>query len=302
MNPGDLAVMELSSFQLELMTRSPDVAALLNLTPNHLDRHGTMEAYTAAKARILDFQRPEAVAVLSREDPGSQGLVRRVRGRLITFGIQPPPPGEWGTFVRDGWIWRRVADREQALAPLASVRLPGKHNLRNVLAACAIALAAELPPQGTQAVLENFEGLPHRLERVRSWRGADWINDSIATSPERTIAALRSFDRPIVLLAGGRDKDLSWAGLGKEIRRRVDHLIAFGEAADLVVGAVGPVRAGRPYTVQRCESLFRAVRLAAEAVEPGDVVLLSPGGTSFDEFRDFEHRGECFRQWVHELS
>jgi UDP-N-acetylmuramoylalanine--D-glutamate ligase len=138
--------------------------------------------------------------------------------------------------------------------------------------------------------------VPHRLEFIRNWKGADWYNDSIATAPERSMAAIRSFDEPLVLLAGGRDKDLPWEDFAALVRQRVDHLIVFGEAAEKIMRNMGP-----QYPCIRCANLRQAVRAAAQVVEAGDVVLLAPGGTSFDEFKDFEERGECFRQLVMSL-
>jgi UDP-N-acetylmuramoylalanine--D-glutamate ligase len=144
--------------------------------------------------------------------------------------------------------------------------------------------------------LDGFTGVPHRLEFVRRWGGADWYNDSIATAPERSMAAIRSFDEPLVLLVGGRDKDLPWEDFAALVRQRVDHLILFGEAADKIARAMG-----EGYPLTRCAGLREAVQAAEMIVKPGDVVLLSPGGTSFDEFKDFEERGECFRQLVMSL-
>ncbi len=301
MQPEDLAVMELSSFQLELMTRSPQVAAVLNITPNHLDRHGTMAAYTAAKARILDFQGPEDWAVLGREDPGAWGLRSRVRGRVLTFGLAPPPEGVAGTFVSGGTLRLRTPSGEVDLFPQEVIRLRGEHNLRNVLAAATVAHALGLSPAHMRAGVEGFTGVPHRLELVRVLDGVAWYNDSIATAPERAIAAIRSFEEPIVLLAGGRDKKLPWGEWAQLVRRRVRVLVVFGEAADLILSALAQAEGPLPEQVLRCDGLEDAVRAAYHAAQPGDVVLLSPGGTSFDEFRDFAERGEKFRQWVKEL-
>jgi len=302
MQPGDLAVMELSSFQLELMRRSPQVAALLNITPNHLDRHGSMAAYTAAKARILEFQTAEEYAVLNREDPGSWSMAGRRRGRLLTFGAARPPAGLPGTWLSpQGWLTFQDAQGAQtALLPRRVIRLRGQHNLSNCLAAAAIALAAGLPPEAARQGIEGFTGVPHRLELVRIHRGVAWYNDSIATAPERAIAAIRSFEEPIVLLAGGRDKNLPWDEFAALVRQRVDHLITFGEAADLIADAVG-LAGERPYSLHRCATLEEAVQQAAQTAEAGDVVLLSPGGTSFDAFQDFAERGERFRAWVQAL-
>jgi UDP-N-acetylmuramoylalanine--D-glutamate ligase len=306
MKPEDLAVMELSSFQLELMTVSPQVAAVLNITPNHLDRHRSMEAYTAAKARILDFQSSQGVAVLGRDDPGAWGLADRVRGTLVTFGKTAPPDGQPGAYLsEDGQtIHLRMLDREpadQAVITTQEIGLRGEHNLYNVLAATAIAAAAGIEIQAHAAAVRDFSGVPHRLEFVRRWNGADWYNDSIATAPERAMAAIRSFDEPLVLLAGGRDKDLPWEAFAGLVRQRVDHLILFGESAGRIEKAMGSKRNGSHPEIIRCNNLFEAVQAAAAIVSPGDVVLLAPGGTSFDEFIDFEDRGEAYKKWVLEL-
>ncbi len=304
MRPEDLAILEISSFQLEQMTRSTHIAAILNITPNHLDRHGTMEAYTAAKARLLDFQREEDTAILGRDDPGAWGLRDRVRGRLITFGLSPLPDDVTeGTFRQEGYLYLREKDTDILLMPQSALPLRGEHNCLNVLAACAVGAATGLPLDAMLSAIEAFQGVPHRLEFVREWRGVRWYNDSIATAPERTMAAIRSFDEPLVLLLGGRDKNLPWDDLAALVRRRVDHVILFGEAAEKIAAALGTPEAGdRLSSIERCEGLREAVHAAARVAEAGDVVLLSPGGTSFDEFRDFEERGERFRTWVHELS
>ncbi|MBN1146521.1 MAG: UDP-N-acetylmuramoyl-L-alanine--D-glutamate ligase [Anaerolineales bacterium] len=306
MQADDLAVMELSSFQLEIMARSPQVAAVLNLTPNHLDRHGSMQAYTAAKAHILAFQTPQDVAVFGRDDPGAWSLTKMTRGRIRSFGFSELPDGQAGVFYRQGAIYLREEAQpvERQLLSRQDIALRGEHNVLNVMAACAIAAAAGLPEEAMRSGVRGFTGVPHRLEFVRSWGGADWYNDSIATAPERAIAAIRSFDEPLVLLAGGRDKNLPWDAFAALARQRVERLIVFGEAAELILKAVTSAAASNGndlLSVERCKGLREAVQAAAQIVEPGDVVLLSPGGTSFDEFKDFEERGECFAQWVKEL-
>jgi UDP-N-acetylmuramoylalanine--D-glutamate ligase len=300
--PQDMVVLELSSFQLEQMTRVPQIAAVLNITPNHLDRHGTFEAYTAAKARLVEFQQPEDLTVLGRDDPGAWSLVEKVRGKLVSFGFQRPPPGQTGTFVENGRIYLQVDHQDFVLMPQNMLELRGAHNHLNTLAACAIAYAAGLPVEAMAAGVQGFTGVPHRLELVRTLRGVTWYNDSIATAPERTLAAIHAFEEPLVLLLGGRDKDLPWDELAGELHRRVDHVILFGEAAEKIAAAVGPVRPGQRLKLHRCDRLKQAVTLAAEIAKTGDIVLLSPGATSFDEFRDFEERGEVFRSWVQDLS
>jgi UDP-N-acetylmuramoylalanine--D-glutamate ligase len=305
MQPADLAVMELSSFQLEIMTRSPQLAAVLNITPNHLDRHGTMEAYMAAKVRILDFQTSQDVAVLGRDDLAARSLAGKVAGQLLSFGMSELPSGQTGTFLRDESLYLRQAGADTCLMPRSQVHLRGDHNLLNVLAACAIGAAAGFSPQAMQRAVDSFYGIPHRLEFVRRWNGADWYNDSIATAPERTMAAINSFSEPLVLLAGGRDKNLPWEDFATLVCRRVDHLILFGEAAEKIDQAIHQVMSitvVKAPTIWRCAGLQEAVQAAAQVVEPGDIVLLSPGGTSFDEFKDFEERGACFVQWVKELT
>jgi UDP-N-acetylmuramoylalanine--D-glutamate ligase len=297
----DYVVMELSSFQLEVMTASPNVAAILNLTPNHLDRHRTMDAYTEAKARILMAQGPDDAAVLGQDDPGAWRLRERVRGSLWSFGLERPLSGQ-GVSCGGGLMVLHAGDQIEVVVSVADVLLRGNHNLQNVAAACAIAAAAGMPVDAMREAIRGFRGVEHRLEWVRRVHGADWYNDSIATAPERSLAALRSFDEPIVLLAGGRDKDLPWGEWADLVTRRVDHLILFGEATPKIAAALAEFSdREHPLTTDLRGSLAEAVQAAAERAERGDVVLLSPGGTSFDEFADFAARGERFRELVNAL-
>lgn len=302
MAPDHIAVMELSSFQLEIMTRAPQIAAVLNVTPNHLDRHLTMEAYTKAKAQILHHQTSSDIAVLGCDDPGAWGLIDFVRGELITFGIDCPPMSQPGAYLRDGMVAYWNGKKSVDLFSRDIICLRGEHNLANVLAACAIAVGAGLPIEAMRAGIEGYAGVAHRLEYVRTWGGAEWYNDSIATAPERAIAAIHSFEEPIILLAGGRDKNLSWNEWTQLVRQRVDHLVLFGEAQEIIERAINTISPGvYTFTLDRCKSMEDALNIASALVEPGDVVLLSPGGTSFDEFRDFAERGDWFRKWVNEL-
>ena len=302
MAPDDLAILEISSFQLEQMTVSPKVAAILNITPNHLDRHGTMEAYTAAKKRILDFQGPGDTAVLCREDPGSWNMRSNARGRVISFGYGPLRGKQEGTFLSESILHLHEDGVEIPLLHRDQIQLRGEHNVMNVLAAFAIGYATNLPLEAMQSAAEEIRGAAHRLEFVREWNGVQWYNDSIATAPERTMAAIRSFTEPIILLLGGRDKNLPWEELASLVRQRVEHVVLFGEAAEKIETALKQASGPLPQSVNRCKSLGEAVQLAANVARPGDVVLLSPGGTSFDQFRDFEERGEAFHKWVSELS
>ncbi|NPA27019.1 MAG: UDP-N-acetylmuramoyl-L-alanine--D-glutamate ligase, partial [Chloroflexi bacterium] len=262
-------------------------------------------AYIAAKARLLAFQGPEDWAILGWDDPNAWALREQVRGHLAGFGLTPPPAGVAGVFLQDGWFWWRPARAGQEDVPLleeAHVQLRGRHNRLNVAAALAAAYVLGLTREHMRAGVEGFTGVPHRLELVRVHRGVAWYNDSIATSPARVLAALEAFpEEPIVLLAGGRDKHLPWDELARAIRQRVHALIVFGEAADLIRGAVEAAPGPGPKHLLHVPDLQQAVAQAARLAPPGSVVLLSPGCASFDQFRNFEERGEKFRQWVRAL-
>jgi UDP-N-acetylmuramoylalanine--D-glutamate ligase len=302
MKPDDLAILEISSFQLEQMTLSPNVATVLNITPNHLDRHDTMEAYAAIKERILNFQAAGDTAVLCREDPGAWNLRGKVNGRLISFGFGHLPSKQDGSFLSHGILHMRERGVEIPLLPRDQIQLRGEHNVMNALAAFAIGYAARLPLDAMREAAENFHGVAHRLELVREWNGVKWYNDSIATAPERTMAAIRSFSEPIVLLLGGRDKNLPWEELAALVHERVERVVIFGEAAEKIAAGLEQAHGPLQKTVERCKDLEEAVQAAVRLTEPGEVVLLSPGCTSFDQFRDFEERGKAFRKWVSDLS
>jgi UDP-N-acetylmuramoylalanine--D-glutamate ligase len=302
MKADDIAILELSSFQLEQMTISPNIAAILNITPNHLDRHGTMEAYTAAKARILEFQSKNDAAVLGRDDKGAWNLRNQVHGKLLTFSLHELDEGLDGTYYHDGLLNLRDGNAYLPLMLREKVLLRGDHNIANVLAAFAIGHAAGFPLDSMLEAVEDFRGVPHRLELVRELNGVRWYNNSMATAPERTIAVIHAFNEPIVLLLGGRDKKLPWEELMQLVSERVDHVVLFGEAAEKIQKTVDNLGLSQKrFTLSHANGLHEAIHQAAEVAEPGDVVLLSPGGTSFDEFKDFEERGERFRKWVQEL-
>lgn len=297
--PDGRVVMELSSFQLELMTTSPQVAAVLNITPNHLDRHGTMEAYIAAKANIVRHQKVGDIAVLGWDDANAHALEQDIVDRLAWFSMLD--------MVGDGAF---LAGQRLTLAGECSpdgaphvicekdsIHLRGDHNVLNTLAACAIAGAAGVPPDAMCAAVADFRGVAHRLETVRVLGGVTWVNDSIATAPERVVAALRSYSEPLVLLAGGRDKKLPWEEMVRLALQKARHIVAFGQDGDLVVETVRKV-SGSTEAVTRVATLEEAVSRAVVLAQPGDVVLLSPGGTSYDAYIDFAARGEHFRQLV----
>ncbi len=302
--PDDRVVLELSSFQLEIMTVSPRVAAVLNITPNHLDRHKTMEAYIAAKQRILDFQDVEDIAVLGYDDPNARALAAAVRGRLRFFSREREVAR--GAFIREGMLFLRLGSDAWPICRVEEVRLRGRHNLWNVLAAAVIAGSLGADVGAIREAAMTFTGVPHRLELVREVRGVRYVNDSIATTPERVRVALEAFEEPLVLLAGGRDKQLPWDEAARDIARRVRVLLCFGEMGDRIAREVQAARSQMGEAaleqVERVGTLEEAVALAARLARPGEVVLLSPGGTSYDAYRDFEERGAHFRRLVEALG
>lgn len=301
MQSQDLAIMELSSFQLEIMTRSPQVAVILNITPNHLDRHGTMTNYVSAKARILQGQSKDDVAILGHDDPQAWKLADQVNGQLISFGINRSPIN-YGTYLQNDKIVLDIHEKSYPLLSRSDIPLLGNHNLMNISAASAVSAYLGINQVSIQQAVKNFKGIPHRLEFVRNWGGANWYNDSIATAPERVIAAINSFEQPLVLLAGGRDKNLPWDDFATHVSEHVKHLILFGEARAKIARIVENQNKTQPkYQIKQCNNLQDAVQTALDIVHPGDVVLLSPGGTSFDEFKDFEERGEYFKELLMQL-
>ncbi len=301
---GDWLVLELSSFQLEVCDRSPHVAAVLNVTPNHLDRHASMEAYAEAKRNIFRYQQPGDTVVLGWDNAWTRRWWAEAVPagvRRLAFSLEESVPE--GAYLQGTTLRLRLDGQDRAVATVDEVQLRGRHNLANVLAAITLAAAAGVKPAPMREVIRTFAGVPHRLEVVARWQGALWVNDSIATAPERVVAALRSFEEPIVLLAGGRDKKLPWEEFAREAAPRVRRVIAFGEAAPLVARVLAPyVGTGRLEGVEQVADLAEAVARAAAVVQPGEVVLLSPGGTSFDAYRNFEERGQHFRELVRALG
>jgi UDP-N-acetylmuramoylalanine--D-glutamate ligase len=300
----DVVVQELSSFQLELWTESPAVAAVLNVTPNHLDRHGSMEVYSSAKANIVRYQKPGDVAVLSADDRGSSAMRTSVNSRLREFSLEKNVND--GALVRDGKIWIRDGSRERAVLDLDLIPLPGRHNILNVLASTVLADSVDVSAEIIREAVATFEGVEHRLEKVRTINGVQYINDSIATAPERSIAAIDSFDKPIVLLAGGRDKNMVWDGWARSVIKNVRIVILFGELADLLETKLDAAREEITSTqqaeIRSAKSMEEAIRQANRLAVPGDIVLLAPGGTSFDAFSDFAERGRFFRELVNKIA
>jgi UDP-N-acetylmuramoylalanine--D-glutamate ligase len=305
--PDDRVVMELSSFQLELMTISPHIAAVTNITPNHLDRHETMKAYIAAKRNIVAHQGADDFAVLGYDDADTRALALDTAAQLYWFSGGAEV--DQGAFRTNGSLTLRMGGRDRTICDASEVKLLGRHNLLNVLAASAIAGLAGVGLEAMRKVATTFTGVEHRLELVRELDGVRWYDDSIATAPERSLAALRSFDNPIVLLAGGRDKQLPWGEFAGEATRRVRHLVTFGEAGPMIARVVGKAQrnggageqGSRLEGITQVGTMEEAVEAAAALVQSGDVVLLSPGGTSFDAFQDFAERGDRFKVLVRDL-
>jgi len=291
--PDAVHSVELSSFQLETVhALEPRVAMILNLSPDHLDRYPSFEAYGRAKARLLEVQADDDFAILNADDSASEVFRRFVRGRLHLFSCRQEV--EPGAFVRNSRMVLRTDAGEESLLSVSELPLPGDHNLANALAA---ALACRLVGCDTQAIAEalrHFEGLPHRLEHVRSLGGVDYYNDSKATNPASTAQALRAFGEGRVhLILGGRDKGVEWSELEPLIRLHARRVLLVGEAAaELERRFVGTAELSVAGTVPE------AVAVAFEVASPGDVVLLAPGCASFDQYRNFEERGDDFRSAV----
>jgi UDP-N-acetylmuramoylalanine--D-glutamate ligase len=295
------AVMELSSFQLDLVERSPHGAVWLNLAANHIDIHGSMEAYAKAKRRILEFQcREEDWVILPFRDEAVLAAAGDLGGRRYFVGIDGPVP--IGCYADGDMVWWRESEggRSQAVTPIRRIRLPGRHNLFNFAAATAAILLAGGRIDAVAELASSFAGVPHRLEPVAVVGEVAYVNDSIATAPDRTAAALKAVAGPIVLIAGGYDKHLDYAPLGRDIANaRVRAVVVLGQTAGKIQRAI--VAAGASCSVIQAPDFDQAVILAAQAAQPGDTVLLSPASASYDMFTNFEERGERFRQMVDTL-
>lgn len=294
MTPSDLVVLELSSFQLELARRSPEVAVLTNFQPNHLDVHGDLAHYRAAKEKLFCFQGPADLAILSADRPGEAELAAGSPADRLYFGRRLR---ERGAFYRDDQLFWRDGQTERRILRREELPLPGEHNVENVLAALAVAMTAGVDPEAAAEVLRGFTGVSHRLQTVLERGGITFINDSIATSPDRTEAALLALGGKIVLIAGGYDKGLSYDGLGPLLREKVRVLVLTGPTAPKLAAAA----VGGPEIIQ-ADDFATAVGEAVRRVRPGETVLLSPASASYDQFRDFEERGRRFTELVGELA
>ena len=292
-----LVVAEVSSFQLETIeTFHPRVAAVLNVTPDHLDRHGSFEAYVDAKARIFLNQDPSDGAVLNADDPAAAGLAARTRARVLWFSRRRAL--EPGVFVRDGWVAAKLNGHVEAICPLAEMQLRGQHNVENVLAATVCALWLGLGAAAIRRGIGRFRAVEHRIEFVRDLRGVQFFNDSKGTNVASTIKALESFDERVVLIAGGKGKGQDFAPLAETARGRVVHAVVIGEDGPKIAAALTAV--GIP--VSAAPTMQAAIDGARAQAGHGGVVLLSPACASFDMFDNYEHRGDVFKKLVGALS
>ena len=300
MSPEDIAVLELSSFQLMTMDRSPDRAVITNLAPNHLDVHKSMEEYIAAKTNIFTHQGPEGLVILNRDNAVTRELAARARGRVTMFSRQAPL--EQGVYVEEGAIWVSNGQGRRRVLPLDGILLPGDHNVENYMAAIA-AVDGLVPDPVIRDFAKAFGGVAHRIELVRTLDGVRYYNDSIASSPTRTIAGLRSFPEKVILIAGGYDKHIPFDVLGPEIQTHVKALILTGDTAPKIRAAVegAPGYRGDNPPVSETGDLGEAVATARTMAKPGDMVLLSPACASFDRFKNFAERGDTFKRLVNAL-
>ena len=294
--PEDIYVVELSSFQLEAIAAfRPFAAALLNLTPDHMDRYDGFDDYAASKARIFMNQTADDFAVLNADDSRTASLAVSLGGRALFFSRTKEVSA--GVFVQDGRVIFRGREGGRELFPVDAVRVRGAHNLENVLASSLLSICAGAPPESLEANIRKFRGVEHRLEYVASIGGVDYFNDSKATNVDAVIKALEAFSGGIHLIAGGRDKDGDFDALRQLVGERVKQAILIGEAAGKMSRALSGTA-----EINKAGSIEEAVALAQTAAKPGDVVLLAPACASFDMFINFEHRGRAFKETVHELA
>jgi UDP-N-acetylmuramoylalanine--D-glutamate ligase len=293
-----LSVLEVSSFQLETIEEfHPWISVVLNITPDHLDRHGSFENYAAAKTRITERQEASDFLVLNAEDKPTQMVAAKTRAQIYWFS--PRRPIKQGAFVHGESIFfvAKEGVKPEPVMPVAEINLKGAHNVENVLAAVCAARLAGIPAEKIRASIAEFKGVEHRLERVRSLHGVDFYNDSKATNVDAAMKAVASFAGGIHLILGGKDKDSDYATMAEALKERVKAVYTIGSAAEKIERQLQGV-----VKIVSAETMQTAVAEAAKAAVAGDVVLLAPACSSFDQFENYEHRGQVFRQLVNELK
>jgi UDP-N-acetylmuramoylalanine--D-glutamate ligase len=298
--PQTVIVLEVSSFQLEtIQTFRPKVAVVLNVTPDHLDRHRTFEIYVNAKARLFENQQPVDFAVLNADDKTCVAMGKRTRAQVFWFSRQKEV--ERGAWVSDGKILFRDANGQREILQTSDNPLKGAHNLENVLAAVCSGVLMGCAPEKILQAVKNFKAVEHRLEFVATIRGVGYYNDSKATNVDATIKALESFPSNIHLILGGKDKGSDYTLLDQLLRERVKRVYTIGAAAAKIESQIVSSKDGGPEVVH-AETLENAIRKASAAAQSGDVVLLAPACASFDQFKSYEHRGKVFKEVVQSLS
>ena len=297
MSPEDVAVVELSSFQLMTMSGSPSRAVVTNVAPNHLDKHRDMEEYVNAKKNIFQNAPHPEVVVLNADNEITRSFAPWAGEGVRYFSRRDIV--ENGAYCRNGAIYAGLQGKAQRLMSASEIFIPGEHNVENYLAAFAM-LYGEVKEESMIEVAKTFRGVEHRIELVRELRGVKYYNDSIASSPSRTRAGLRSFPDKVILIAGGKDKGVPFDSLGQDIREHVKTLVLTGLTADKIEKAA--LDAGYEGPIVKKEDFREAVLAASEAARPGDTVILSPACTSFDRFRNFAERGNTFKEIVMGLS
>jgi len=292
---GTVTVAELSSFQLELIeTFRPSIAVLLNLTPDHLDRHKTFSAYAAAKARIFENQIEEDAAILNLDDAASREIVP---SRPQVFWFSRKTNVEQGAFVSNGKLIFRRNNKEEEILNCDEISLPGAHNLENVLAASIVARLAGVQSAHIAEAVHSFAGVEHRIEFVAEIHGARYYNDSKATNVDATLKALEAFPGRIIVILGGKDKASDYSPLRELLRERTILALLIGSVAEKIERQIAGSVA-----IERAGTLERAVQIATCTAQPGDVVLLAPACASFDQFQNYEHRGRVFKELVRQLQ
>ena len=298
----DAAVVELSSFQLISMRQSPDVAVITNVAPNHLDVHRDMQEYIDSKKNLILHQDGFSRTVLNRDNAITRDMTGLVRGELLTFSRQEAP--RFGAYLRqDGMLCMRCHGAETEILPMEQIRLPGLHNVENFLAAYS-AVWGDVPVEIMARTAQEFGGVEHRMELVRELGGVKWYNDSIGTSPTRTIAGLKAFGQKIILIAGGYDKKIPYEPLAPYLCEKVSHLILMGATGPKIQQALEacPDYDGQHPALHWAESMEQAVQTADGLAGSGDIVALSPASASFDLYPNFEKRGEHFKRQVAALK
>ena len=296
--PDDIAVLELSSFQLMTMEQSPEIAVVTNISPNHLDVHKDYAEYIAAKENIFTHQTPGNLAVFNADNDVTREESARAPGRVRLFSRQSEPDD--GVFLRGGDIVSRHDGQERVVMTTADIRLPGVHNIENYMAAIA-AVDGLVPDAIIRTFARDFAGVEHRIELVRTRNGVRWYNDSIASSPSRTIAGLNSFPEKVILIAGGKDKGISYKDLGPVVNDHVKYLILCGATAGVIRQSVETAENYAGLPIVEVSDYPSAVAAADSVAQAGDVVTLSPASTSFDRFANFMERGNVFKELVNAL-